>query len=151
MTTPFPAGHIPTAAEFAARGTIANDQRNTSSGAFTAETLLQSVTFTALAGILYSIQALQNVQSTIAADLAEVHLRWAAGATVTTAGTQISSALISLPTAGRGIQANLLATFTPGAGQFTIGAFAVRNTGTGNISSFGATAAINTIYIRGEW
>lgn len=156
MTTPFPAGHIATAAEFAARGTIDNNQRNTTVtlAARSTEQLLQSSTFTALAAVEYSVFAKQSVQSAAAsADLVQVHLRWAAGASVTSAGALIDSVIVPCPSAGIGNWGILLSSFVPGAGQVTVGAFAVANAAapTGVISSFGAATNINTLYVRGEW
>lgn len=133
------------------KGYIADGSRTTSSGTFTTvETVLQSLSFTAVAGVRYKITAVQSIQSTIAGGSVQMRLRWASGASVTTAGTQISSILAPCNTAGLGFVAPLIVTFTPGvSGTVTVGVTAVQNTGTGTISSFGDTKQINTILIEG--
>ena len=139
-----------TDAQILLKGWWADGSRTSASGTFTTvETVLQSLTFTAVANVKYEIIAIQSIQSTVAADSATMKIRWATGPTVTSGGTQIDSKIAPCYTAGLGFPMTLLGYFTPGAGQVTVGATAVRNIGTGTLSSFGSAAQINTISAKG--
>ncbi|WP_446219467.1 hypothetical protein [Micromonospora sp. IBHARD004] len=79
-----------------------------------------------------------------------MRLRWASGGSVTTSGTQIDSILAPCNTGGLGFLAVLLAHVVFGVNvTITVGVSAVRNTGTGNLSSFGSSAQINKILVDG--
>ncbi|MFD6771064.1 hypothetical protein ACFWC6_33140 [Micromonospora chalcea] len=133
------------------KGWIAESTRTSASGTITTtETIVQSVSFTAVAGVKYKVTAEQSVQSSANGESAVVRLRWASGGTVTNSGTQIDSKIAPCNTATLGFLATLRGTFTPNVnGTVTVGVGIVRNTGTGNITSFGSSNQINTITIEG--
>lgn len=117
----------------------------------TTETVVQSVTFNAVAGTGYLVRSIQSVQSTVAGDLVRMRLRYAAGASVTSAGTKLLTILPNCESAGKGLPWSMVALFTaPTTGQYTIGVTMVRDTGTGTISSFGtADRAENYLLVTG--
>ena len=120
-------------------GWVAEDIRTTSSGTFTTtETVLQWATFTAVNVARHKITALQGVQSTAAGDLIRVRLRWEGGGTLTTGGTQLLALLPNADIATKGTLLTMVATVTGLTGSVSMGVTAVRDTGTGTISSFGA-------------
>lgn len=127
---------------------VSESQRSTASGTFTAETVIQFNTFTALAGVRYEVMATQAYQSSVKDDIVRCRLRWQAGASLTTAGTQFMSAAPTVDTMGRGNQVILNATFVPGPGQVSVGVTAERIVGTGNISMFGSANQVNTIIVK---
>lgn len=130
---------------------VAEDERQTSSGTVTTtETVVQFVTFTSTSTTArYRITATQSTQSSVADDNVQVRLRWAVGSSVTSAGTQILSALPNADKAGRGNTLTMVKSFVPGvAGTITVGVTIVRATGTGNIISFGSAQMINTILVE---
>lgn len=100
-------------------------------GTFATETLLQSVTFTASAGRRYRItMEYQNVAE--ASNYYVLRGRWAAGASVTTAGTLVYSRNTAAKSPGNW-EAPLVCTFEVTglpAGQITLGVFAIRTSGT---------------------
>ena len=130
---------------------VAEDDRTTSSTTVTTtETVVQFVSFTSASTTArYKITAIQSTQSSVADDNVQVRLRWATGGTVTTAGTQIASALPNADKAGRGNTVTLVKTFVPGVtGTVTVGVTIVRATGTGNVISFGSAQMVNTILVE---
>ncbi|MBQ1042360.1 hypothetical protein KBX03_07560 [Micromonospora sp. C72] len=133
------------------KGYIADSARTSSSAnVTTTETVIQSLTFNAVAGTRYKVTALQSVQSTAAGDSCIVRTRWATGATVTTGGTQIDSKIIPSYTAALGFLATSVGTFVASStGQVTVGVTLARNTGLNTWSSFGNSSQINTILVEG--
>lgn len=132
------------------KGYVGESTRSTASSSFTTtETVIQSVTFTAVAGVRYKIMAVQSVQSTVAADLIQARLRWSAGSSLSTAGTEITTLLINQDVAGKGIIVTLLATVTGLSGEVTVGVTAVRAAGTGTCSSFGNSQQENIVLVEG--
>lgn len=130
---------------------IAKNERTSTSAGFTStEVVIQSVTFNAVTGFTYEVTALQSFQSTVQGESAVVRLRWATGASVTSAGTQIDTKIVPAFVASLGYITPLNDTFTPNVtGQITVGVTAIRNTGTtGTWSSFGAANHINTIIVK---
>lgn len=119
-----------------------------SSGFTTTETVLDYVTFTAVAGATYQLWCSTSLQSTVAADLIRFRMRYLAGASLTTSGTEFHVVTLNADIAAKG---QYISTMRPvsgiAAGQTSIGVTAVRDTGTGTISSFGASTAVNVIQL----
>lgn len=117
---------------------VAESYRTSTVGTFTTnETVVQYVTFTAVAGYRYEVTAVQSFQSSTANDLIRLRLRWIAAGALTTAGTQFHLVEVNCDNAGRGNLVTLNATFAPGAGTVSVGVTAVRATGTGSVTMFG--------------
>lgn len=133
------------------KGYIADGTRNTTSASITStETVIQSLTFTAVAGVRYKIIAVQGAQADAAPGSVIMRTRWAAGASVTSAGTLITSVIPPANSANVGTITTSVGTFVPGInGSVTVGVTLQRNTGTGNWVSFGSATMINTILIEG--
>lgn len=135
--------------EVSQKGFVVESVRTTASANFTTtEVVIQSVTFTAIAGVRYKITAVQAFQSNVANDLIQVRLRIQSGPTLTTGGTQIRSSLPNCDVAARGNVSTLVGTVTGLSGQHTVGITAVRTAGTGNCSSFGSAAMEDTILVE---
>lgn len=133
-------------------GNAVESIRNTASGLITTtETVIQSVSFNAISGAKYLVQATQHFQSTVVNDLGILRLRYAAGSSVTTAGTQLTAIYPNASTANRGVPYSFGKIFTaPSTGQFTVGVTLVRDAGTGSLTSHGqAGKAENSIIITG--
>ncbi|MEV7263965.1 hypothetical protein AB0N38_10480 [Micromonospora aurantiaca] len=149
--------HFQTLAEdvdalLARKGWIAEGIRNTTSPTFTTvETVVQSLTFDAIAGVKYKITALQSFQSTVAGEAAQVRLRWAVGTAVTAGGTQLDSKLPAAFTVNLGALCSLVGTFvSPITDKITVGVTGIRSVGTtGTWSSFGDAKQLNTILVEG--
>lgn len=132
-----------------APGWVAESTRQTAVGSITTtETVIQSVTFTAVSTARYKITAVQSIQSTVAGDLIQMRVRWSAGAILSTSGTELLSILPNADIAGKGQGQPLTVTVTNLSGQVTVGVTAVRNSGTGTISSFGDSRMTNTILVE---
>lgn len=146
---PISAGSIVTADSIP--GYVTENQRTTQSGTFTTtETVVQSVTFSAVSTTRYKITAVQSFESTVAGDSIAVRLRWASGSSVTSAGAQIHSVITPGNTANLGFVVTLVGTVVFGvSGNVTVGVTGVRNTGaTGIYKSFGSANQIDTIVIE---
>lgn len=121
------------------RGLVSELIRTSSSATFTAETVLDYITFTAVAGATYELRCATALQSSVANDIIDLRFRWLAAAALTTSGTEFHHVSPNVDVASRG---QILSTqrtvtgLTPG--QVSIGITAARNTGTGNISSVGS-------------
>lgn len=117
----------------------------------TTETVIQSLTFNAVAGQKYMVQVVQNVQSTVAGDLVYVRVRWAAGASVSASSQRAVTNLMNCAVASRGVPCPLNTLIVPGVtGQVTVGVTLQRYSGTGTISSSGnSDFQENTIYVVG--
>ena len=135
----------------ARKGYIAESRRtSTVSSITTTETVVQSLTFTAVSGVRYKVTAIQSAQSTVAGDNPQIRLRWASGASVTTAGTEIISVLPVCAVVNKGEMVTVVDTFVPNVnGQVTVGVTMVRAIGTGTISSNGAASHVDTILVEG--
>ncbi|MCT2277986.1 hypothetical protein M3G91_10150 [Micromonospora chalcea] len=135
----------------ARKGWIAEDTRNTASpNVTTVETVIQSVTFDAVAGVRYKVTAVQSFQSTGGGDSAVARLRWAAGLTVTSGGTLFDAKIVPSYTATLGFLTTLLGSFVAAAtGKITVGVTLIRNTGTNTWSSFGNASQLNKIMVEG--
>lgn len=124
----------------------------TSANVTTVELVIQSVTFNAVAGAGYVIHAIQHVQSTVTGDTVRMRLRYAAGASVTSAGTKLLTILPVCETAGKGLPWHMSALFVaPTTGQYTVGVTMIRDSATaGVITSFGAAdRAENYLLVTG--
>ncbi|MFI7073553.1 hypothetical protein [Micromonospora sediminicola] len=131
-------------------GWVAESLRNTSVGTFTTtETLLQTVSFNANPAARYKITALQSVQSSVAGDLIRVRLRYTTGlGNPNSSSTEIMSQLPNADIAGKGQVCTSIATITGLSGDITVGVFAVRDTGTGSITSFGDARQTNLMMVE---
>ena len=132
-----------------APGWVAESTRQTVvTGITTTETVLQSVTFTAVATARYKITAAQSIQSSVAGDLIQMRIRWSAGAILSTSGTELVTILPNADIVSKGQTQPLIATVTNLSGQVTVGVTAVRNGGTGTITSNGDSRQTNTILVE---
>jgi hypothetical protein len=132
-----------------ASGFVSESYRNTAVGPFTAETVIQFVTFNALANVRYEALAVQHYQSDVANDLVQIRLRWIAGATLTTGGTQFQSVDPNCDVAGRGSLATINGTFLSSVtGQMSVGVTAVRQSGSGNVTMSGGSQQINSLIVK---
>lgn len=127
---------------------VAESIRASSSASFTTtETLLQSTTFAVTAGYRYLVYAVQTVEQSATGNV-RVNTRWANGGTVANTDTKLFEQNVYLVTANKGVPATLIASFTATVtGNVTVGAFAVRDVGTGTCLSFGAASQNNTILV----
>lgn len=135
-------------AALARKGYVLHGERTAASGTFTTvETIVQTLTFPGIAGQRYKITAEQSVQSTVANDVAQCRLRWATGASVTTAGTAVASKFPTCITAALGNLFVIIGYVVPATtDDVTVGVTLVRGLGTGTLSSFGSAAQVNTIH-----
>ncbi|MEU8334791.1 hypothetical protein [Micromonospora tulbaghiae] len=131
-------------------GWVAESLRDTTVGTFTTtETLLQSITFNAHPAARYKFTALQSIQSSVAGDLIRVRMRYTTGTgPVLNTSTEIMSQLPNADIAGKGQVLPTIATITGLTGDITVGVFAVRESGTGNISSFGDARQKNLLMVE---
>jgi hypothetical protein len=126
---------------------VGSASRTASVTATTTETLCDSVTFTAVAGRRYKLSWSGTTYSSTAGDNYDVRTRYAAGASVTSAGTQIHGVTILNVPVNNGIPTSFAVhTVALPAGQVTVGVFIVRTFGGGTINS-SATAPSPTVTI----
>lgn len=139
----FSAGQTLTAAalnEATARGLIDEVIRTSTSGTFTAETVLDYIVFTAISGATYELRCTTPLQSSVASDIIDLRFRWLAAAALTTSGTEFHHVSPNADVASRGQPFATQRTISGlPAGQISIGVTAARNSGTGNISSVGSS------------
>lgn len=137
-------------ADLARKGYVTHDERTSSVGTFTTtETLIQDVTWSGVAGQRYKITAEQSVQSSAAGDVAQARLRWAAGTSVTTSDTEVTSKYPTCNLANKGALFGVIGYVTPSTtGDTTVGVTLVRGIGTGNVQSYGAAQQVNTIHVE---
>lgn len=112
-----------------------------SAGVTTTETVIDFVTFTAVAGARYKLSWSGNVRGTTTGDIARMLFRFQAGGTLTTAGSLFNSILFPIVTniAGTGISLSPFATITGIApGTTSIGVTLIRNSGAGTLTSLGS-------------
>lgn len=128
-------------------GYVGTTVRTSAPGSFTAETVIDTLTLTAEPTQRYMVTALPNYQSSVANDLVQLRLRWQAGGTLTTAGTEFHSLLLNCAVASRGEQAILQRDITGLSGQVTVGVTAARSSGTGNITMFGSSSQNNVLFV----
>jgi hypothetical protein len=100
-----------------------------------------STTFTATSGTRYRVEFDGPAQGNNAGTLGEFRLRYAAGASVTSAGTEIRVTALHAMVANQNFQVALAGTFSPAAGQVTVGVSVRWNAG-GTTSSLNCSPAL---------
>lgn len=148
----FNAGDTLTAAglnEATARGLIDEVVRTSTVGTFTTtETVLDYITFTAIAGATYELRCSTPIQSSVVNDIIDVRFRWLAAAALTIAGTEFHHIAPTAVISNRSLVVTTQRTITGlTPGQISIGITAVRNSGTGNISSVGSSSQNSAIWL----
>jgi hypothetical protein len=152
-----PALHRVTATEMstildrvAAQGFI-TEQFATAGTTSAAESFHITATFTAIAAAKYQVHFDGAYQASAGAPaLATFRLRWAAGATVTTAGTQFRIVATHAPVVSSNTPISMDGTFTPGAGQVTVG-ISIQGAATLKLDySAGLVVARLAVYCVGE-
>lgn len=122
--------------------------RTSTSGTFTAETVLDYATFTAVAGARYWLMCAIPLQSSVANDIVDLRFRWEAAASLTTGGTEFHHISPTMYVANRGqIELTFRSVTGLTAGQVSIGVTAARNSGTGNISSVGSSNQNSVLWL----
>ena len=119
-----------------------NDLTRTANSASvtTTETVIDFLTFTALAGARYKLTWNGNLRSSIVNDTGRAIFRWQTGGTLTTAGTLFYTTqwIASFAVANQAGNYNFVKTVTGiPAGTTSIGISIIRDTGSGNLSSLG--------------
>ena len=105
----------------------------------TTEVFIDSITFTAVTGETYLLMIDGNYQGTTVADILEHRFRWAAGASVTAAGTLFGSKRTRIEVANSSTPFSMHRTVTGvTAGQATIGVSINRQSGAGTVQVDGA-------------
>ncbi|MEU5965957.1 hypothetical protein ABZ777_32530 [Micromonospora parva] len=128
---------------------MVESNRGSSVSGITTEQVVQSATFSAVAGQSYDILAQQVFQSSVANDVVRLRLRWAAGGSVTTAGSEIQTVAPNCDVAARAAPATLIKSFTPGVtGNVTVGVTAALQSGTGPVVMAGLSFQNNTIIVK---
>lgn len=125
------------------KGFVAENVRSVGSGTFTTlETIIDTITFTAIAGVRYKLTWIGNGQSS-ATDLLEVRMRYQAGPALTTAGTLFYNGTFAVQIAGKSVSLAYTKTVTGiAAGQTTIGVGMFRSAGgTGTVQSFASATS----------
>lgn len=127
--------HAPVQQEY-----IGNTTRTANSSAITStETVVDSVTFTAVAGRRYRVTWMTSVQGSASANNIELRLRYAAGASVSSAGTIIGGAFHTTNGSGLNVPVCLSRTISGiAAGQTTVGALMIVTLGAGSATSVAA-------------
>lgn len=118
------------------------DTTRTANATFTStETVLDFVTFTAIAGVRYKLSWNGNLRSAIVNDTGRLLFRWQVGGTLTTGGTLFYTNIINIGVGGAVGQQCLTpfktVTGIP-AGTASIGVTAIRDTGSGLWTSAGS-------------
>lgn len=131
-------------------GAATESVRTTNFPGITTEVVVQSVSFNAISGAGYMIYADQHYQSSVVNDIIRTRLRYAAGGTVTTAGTLLKIVNPNCAVANRGDLVSISKLFVaPSTGQFTIGV-TMERVGTGTGQAYGEpNQAYNTITVVG--
>lgn len=114
----------------------------------TTETVIDSVSFTAVAAHRYLMLWTGNYQSSVANDLVQIRFRWQSGASLTTSGTQFLSITPNCDVAGRGSSASMMRSVVPAVtGTLSMGVTAQRNSGSGTISMNGSSTQNATLTV----
>jgi hypothetical protein len=130
-----------------ARGYIAQTRSTSNSSNYNAETMLMSVTFTAVAGRRYRV-VLNSGWTVPSASTNTLKFRWASGASVTTSGTETWSERLRAHTGGafdRIKTEDTLSGLT--AGQVTVGVTLANDDGIGGGSLLAASNNVRTLTI----
>lgn len=122
------------------RGFVGVSRATSNSGAIgTTETVTDTITFTAVAGRRYKLTADFAYDGSSAGDQYYLRMRYAAGASLTSAGTQFGIREFAVPVTGIRVPLVMHETVTGiAAGQTTIGISLVRASGAGTITREGA-------------
>jgi hypothetical protein len=114
-----------------------------------AETLIQSVTFTAIAGRRYRFTWDAAWVNDTSASTAAFRMRWAAGSPVTTAGTLAHARQARAPMLAEFIPINLESPDITGlpSGTVTVGVFAARIAGTGTLRFDASADNVRYLYV----
>lgn len=115
----------------------------------TTETVLDFITFTAVAGVRYKLSWNGNLRSAVVNDTGRILFRWQVGGTLTTGGTLLWQTNVNIGVSGANGQQLIMpfrcVTGIP-AGTASIGVTAIRDTGTGLWTSAGsATQHVYTL------
>lgn len=123
---------------------INTTERNSASSGFTTtETVLDSVTASLVAGRTYKVRAVEPIQSTVADDLVRFRLRQD-----NVSGSQLWLDNFSLPVGSVNFMHGMEAEFTATAtADKTFVATAVRQTGTGTLTSGASSAQKALLYV----
>lgn len=115
----------------------------------TTEQLINSVTFTAVAGRRYRFVWSSSMGGTVVNDLVQFRVRWATGATVTSAGTLVHSRFMRILVANTAHLGQLQRSISGlTAGQVTLGVFGFRSAGTGTITWDGSTDSERVLLVE---
>lgn len=136
------AGYVPTPTDLSV-GYVAGITPRTanSAGILATETVIDTFTFTAVAGRRYRAVWDGVVSNNAATNNVEMHLRYAAGASVTNTGTLIAGKLHTSPAANINMPTTITLPYSGfPAGQVTIGFFLVTSFGSGTST---AVAGVN--------
>lgn len=113
------------------------------------ETVTDTITFTAVAGRRYKLTADFAYDGSNAGDQFYLRMRYAAGASLTSTGTQFGIREFAIPVTGIRVPIMMHETVTGiAAGQTTIGISLVRASGTGTINREGATDNVAVITLE---
>lgn len=133
-----------------ATGRVVAEYTDTTSntGTTTTETIQSQTTFTALAGVDYEVTVEGPAESSVAGDIINVTIRWAAGASVTAAGTLLRTIVKTPGSASKGDAFSISGVISGApAGTIAVGTGIKRNAGTGTVKMNAASAGQN-IYFR---
>lgn len=125
------------------KGYVSESVRQVGSGTFTTtETILDTITFTAIAGLRYKLTWIGNGQDTVVENV-EFRMRYLAGPTLTTAGTLFYNGTFAVQIAGKSVSLAYVKTVNGiAAGQTTIGVSMVRASGgSGTVQSFASASS----------
>ena len=117
----------------------------------TVDSVIDFVTFTAVAGTRYKLSWQGNIRASLVGDIGRILFRWQAGAVLTTAGANFNSVLFPVATslAGAGQQFAPFASVTGiPAGTTSIGVSMVRSSGSGTFQSLGSAGAFNLTLVE---
>lgn len=126
-----------------ARGRVGTQTRTTSSGTFTSETIVDTVTFSQVNGHTYHIGWSCQVQSSVAGDATGAKIR-----EDNVSGTVLTNQRTELADSGAGYGVTQFATYTAAAtGSKTIVGTLVRSVGTGNITAAAGVAQQAVLHV----
>jgi hypothetical protein len=135
----------PTQANYVARTT----RTSNSSAITTTETVVDSVTFTAVAGRRCRVHWMSSIQGNTSANNIEIRLRYAAGASVSSSGTLIGGTIHTTVATNASHPIHLCRTISGiAAGQTTIGALLIVTFGAGNTTSVASANYATELWIE---
>jgi len=110
-------------------------------GAGATEVVLDTLTFTANSARRYKVTATVSAQSGAADDSIVVRLRWKAGVTLDSAGTEFGAIAMNADVISKGQPITIVRTISGISGTVTLGSTGVRNSGSGTITFFASSVA----------